>query len=415
MKFISIIVMAFLILTTSNAQEQLQKKLTGAYNPMEMVSISKYVSYDQAVKMLSSVSEIVAGKTIVSTVSSLSPIGVEITQMPYMDALNLIVNSRNLMYEEKAGSIIIKQKDQVDDTEEGQTKGDTYADIGAREVRISAVFFEANIQNSLDKGIDWDALVSKGGVDLGSALQTQTIPPATQLQSQATPPSFNITNTSSFNFGKWQGNATAMFRFFQSENLGEIITSPSVTVRNKQKGRIQVGDDFSVLQKDFSGNTIQRFYSAGSIINVTPYVYSKDGIDYILLKLDVEQSSVIPSELTTDIKKTAASTDVLLLDGEETVIGGLYINDNEIVRTGIPFLKDLPWWVFGIRFLTGSDKTVVTKKEVIILLRAELIPTLNERFKQKSAEKKNLIKEKIEKDKKDLENRKSDYIKDENK
>ena len=413
MKFISIILMSFLILTTSNAQEQLQKKLTGAYNPMELVSISKYVSYDQAVKMLSSVSEIVAGKTIVSTVSSLSPIGVEITRMPYMDALNLIVNSRNLTYEEKAGTIIIREKNQGDNTEE--KKGDIYADIGAREVRISAVFFEANIQNSLDRGIDWDALVSKGGVDLGIALQTQTIPPATQLQNQATPPSFNINNTSSFNFGKWQGNATAMFRFFQSENLGEIITSPSVTVRNKQKGRIQVGDDFSVLQKDFSGNTIQKFYSAGSIINVTPYVYSKEGIDYILLKLDVEQSTVIPSDLTTDIKKTQASTDVLLLNGEETVIGGLYVNDNQIVRTGIPFLKDLPWWVFGIRFLAGSDKTVVTKKEVIILLRAELIPTLKERFKEKSAEKKNLIKEKIEKDKQEIKNYKTDYIKDENK
>ncbi len=31
-------------------------------------------------------------------------------------------------------------------------------------------------------------------------------------------------------------------------------------------------------------------------------------------------------------------------------------------RVGIPFLKDLPWWVFGIRYLTGSDKAVTTKK-----------------------------------------------------
>ncbi len=145
--------------------------------------------------------------------------------------------------------------------------------------------------------------------------------------------------------GDWVGNATAMFRFFESQNLGEIIASPTITVRDRQKGRIQIGSDFSIKQRDFSGNVIDKFYSAGSIINVVPYVYSKKGIDYILLKLEAERSSFFPSELTTEVKKTSASSDVLLLDGEETVIGGLYINEETIARTGIPFLKDLPWWV----------------------------------------------------------------------
>jgi general secretion pathway protein D len=130
-----------------------------------------------------------------------------------------------------------------------------------------------------------------------------------------------------------------------------------------------------------------------------------------LLKLEVERSSFFPSELTTEIKKTAASSDVLLLDGEETIIGGLYINEEAIVRTGIPFLKDLPWWVLGIRYLTGSDQTTVRRKEVIILLRAELLPTLEERFT--NAQEKNLIKEKIEKDKEEIRYYNPNYLKDE--
>ena len=211
--------------------------------------------------------------------------------------------------------------------------------------------------------------------------------------------------------GDWVGNATAMFRFFESQNLGEIIASPTITVRDRQKGRIQIGSDFSIKQRDFSGNVIDKFYSAGSIINVVPYVYSKKGIDYILLKLEAERSSFFPSELTTEVKKTSASSDVLLLDGEETVIGGLYINEETIARTGIPFLKDLPWWVLGIRYLTGSDKTIVTKKEVIILLRAELLPTLEDRFI--SIQKQNLIKQKLEKDKEEIKYYKPDYLKDE--
>jgi type IV pilus assembly protein PilQ len=360
--------------------------------------------------MLSAVSELVTGKSIVSTISIQSPIGVEIKKMPYMDALNLIVNVFNLMYEEKEGSIVIKFKEK---TEEDELKDDIFADLDAREVKISAVFFEADIENSRERGIDWKWLLSKNGVNVGTELRTQTQAPEQQQQQQGLPPEFNVNTITDFKVGDWVGNATAMFRFFESQNLGEIIASPSISVRDKQKGRIQIGSDFSIKQRDFSGNIIDRFYSAGSIINVIPYVYSKNGIDYILLKLEVERSTFFPSELTTEVRKTAASSDVLLLDGEETVIGGLYVNEEVIVRTGIPFLKDLPWWVLGIRYLTGSDETIVRKKEVIILLRAELLPTLEERFT--STRERNLIKEKLKKDQEELDYYNPNYLKEEKK
>ena len=84
----------------------------------------------------------------------------------------------------------------------------------------------------------------------------------------------------------------------------------------------------------------------------------KIGIDYVLLNILVERSSFILNDQTTEIKKTNASTQVLVLNGEETILGGLFVNEETVVRNGIPFLKDLPWWVFGIRYLTGSDQTV---------------------------------------------------------
>ncbi len=409
MKFPVLIILFFCFTFSSFSQVELEKELSGQYNPYELVSITQYASFDQAVRMLSAVSELVTGKNIVSLVPIQSPIGVEIKKMPYLDALNLIVNVFNLTYEEKEGSIVIKPKDKT--AEEEKINEDIFADIDAREVKISAVFFEADVENSRDRGIDWKWLLSRNGVNVGSELRTQTQAPEQQQQQQGLPPEFNVNTLTNFKIGDWVGNATAMFRFFESQNLGEIIASPTITVRDKQKGRIQIGSDFSIKQRDFSGNIIDRFYSAGSIINVTPYVYHKNGIDYVLLKLDVERSSFFPSELTTEVKKTAASSDVLLLDGEETVIGGLYVNEEAIVRTGIPFLKDLPWWVFGIRYLTGSDETIVRKKEVIILLRAELLPTLEERFT--TTQERNLIKEKIKKDDEEIQYYKPNYLKEE--
>ena len=387
-----------------------EKILSGQYNPLEIISIDENASFNQAVKMLSGVSEQITGKPIISTVSIVTPIGVEVRRMPYLSALNLIVNTKNLMYEEKEKSIVIKTKDKV---EEEVLKDDTYADIVAREVNITAVIFEANIQKTHDMGIDWKVLLSKNGVNVGGMLQTQTIPPVTLQNTQATNPAFNLNSTNSpVRFGDVSGNVTAMFRFFESQNLGEIVTSPSITVRNKQKGRIQIGSDFSVKQRDFSGNVIEHFYSSGSIIEVTPYVYTKKGIDYVLLKLSVERSAFFPSDLTTEIKKTSANTDVLLLDGEQTVIGGLYINDEEFVRSGIPFLKDLPWWVLGIRYLTGSDQKVITKKEVVILLKADLLNTLEQRFTLKNQQR-DLIQEKLKKDQIDIDSHKTDYLENE--
>lgn len=398
MKIIIITLVLLLSFQHLQAQEYIEKKLSGEYNPLELVSISQGVGFNQAIKMLSAVSELVTGKNIVSTVEIQEPIGVDIKKMPYRDALNLVVNKMNLMYEEKETSFVIKPKEI---SIEEKLEEDIYADITAREVKISAVFFEADVENSRERGIDWSFMLSKDGINVGTLLRTKTEPPAQQTQQQGKPPEFNLNSLTNYTIGDWTGSATALFRFFESQNLGEIIAKPTVTVRDKQKGRIQIGSDFSIKQRDFSGNIIDRFYSAGSIIEVTPYVYTKNNIDYILLKLHVERSTFFPSELTTEVKKTSASSDVLLLDGEESVIGGLYINEENVVRTGIPFLKDLPWWVFGIRYLTGSDQTLVRKKEVVILLRAELIPTLEERFTMRPVD--SLLKEQIKKDVEEVE------------
>ena len=99
-------------------------------------------------------------------------------------------------------------------------------------------------------------------------------------------------------------------------------------------------------------------------MKLLPHVYKENGIDYVLLNIMVERSSFQQNETTSEIKKTTASTQVLMLNGEETILGGLFVTEEVVTRNGIPFLKDLPWWVFGIRYLTGSDQTIEQKERV---------------------------------------------------
>ncbi|MCK4690150.1 MAG: hypothetical protein KAT41_07640, partial [Candidatus Marinimicrobia bacterium] len=49
----------------------------------------------------------------------------------------------------------------------------------------------------------------------------------------------------------------------------------------------------------------------------------------------------------------------------------------------IPGLKDLPWWVFGIRYLTGYNSKDNMRKELVIFVKASIVPTLAERIESK--------------------------------
>ncbi|MGE5363817.1 MAG: type II secretion system protein GspD [Bacteroidota bacterium] len=355
------------------AQRDIERTLTGASSPDEIVTLSENLSFNQAIEILSSVSQRATGKKIVSTVQSVNPIGVLIEKMHYKKAMTIIVQYADLMYEEGESTIIIKKKSAA----EAPPSKDVYASVDSREIKISAVFFEADTYNMRERGINWQNVLKSSDMELGVNFSTAG---QSSSESDAVTQGFEVNAGGTYKIGNFTGNALSLFKFFESENLGEIIANPSIVVRDNQSGRIQIGSDYSVKQRDFAGNTTEKFFSTGSIINVTPHYYNEDNVDYVLLSLDVERSSAIPSEVSTEIRKTAASTQVLMLNGEETVIGGLFVNDETVVRAGIPVLKDLPWWVLGIRYLAGSDQKSVKKKEVLILVKTEILPTLKERI-----------------------------------
>ncbi len=383
-----------LLAVQSFPQEYLEREFKGNVSPDELVSLSANVRFDQAIELLSKISESTTGRRIVSTVQSDQPIGLEISNMAYDKALVVLVQYHNLTFEEKEDIIVIKRKDDVslDRTAE------TYASVDSRDVKISAVFFEMDVNEARNRGIDWKVLLSKDGFNIGGEIIGDPTPNLEGGTSTQNPPDFKINSESNFDLGDFYGEATAMFKFFEEENVGEIIASPNIIVRDRNKGRIQVGSDFSVKQKDFAGNVIEKFFPTGTIIEVTPYVYEEDNVNYTLLDVLVERSSFVQSETTSEIRKTSAETQTVLLNGEQAVLGGLFVNDETVVRTGIPFLKDLPWWFFGLRYLFGSDQNISRKKELVILLKVEILPTLKERLSSTSTSE-NLIKGEVDKHK----------------
>ena len=290
------LLLILLLVSPLFGQSEIEKRLSQFVNPNEIVSLAEHISFDKAIEVLSKVSKLNTGKSIKQSGNYAEPIGIEITRMPYMRALNIIVNYHDMMYTEDADVILVKPESQV-----GETLGDEiYASIDSREVKISAVFFEANITDLKERGIDWDFLIQKTGLSMGATLtsftQEQTADGATAV---ATPHEFILGNNTSFEVGDFTGDVVGAFKFFETNGLGELIARPNVTVRNKATGRIQIGSDISIKERDFSGNLLDKFYSTGTIVEVTPYMYTEDGTNYVLLQLKVERSSAIPGEIST--------------------------------------------------------------------------------------------------------------------
>lgn len=372
--FVFVLVLVSIVPAIGQVSTQERKTFNEYTSPDELVSIAPSTTMDRALAAISEVSKRFIGKIVVDTERRTMPINIDIQAMPWRDALEAICRKNGIWYSEYDSYIQLTGG--TTSTEATAAKGKAegiqkeFATFRSREIKISAVFFEVNLTKLDEVGLNWNFMKSTSDVSVNADSRA-----ADKVSSEI----FKMDITPKVSFA----NINILAKMFSNYELGEVLSGPQLIVRSGEEGRIQVGQDFSIKERDFAGNLIDKFYSAGTIINVTPQVINEQGVNFVHMMVDVERSSVVPGAVSTIINKTKANTNLLLLDGEETIIGGLYNNEASTVRTGVPFLKDLPWYVFGLRYLFGYNREEVKKKELIILLKAELLPTLQERITQK--------------------------------
>ncbi len=352
-------------------------------SPQQMVTIASNTPFNEAISILDTYSKKFMNKIIIDPENRTSPIGVNVDREQWLDALESILRGNNLWYKEYSSYIqIIPGQQQVVIKGEGPKTAALppgTPTLDSREVDIQAVFFEADLTKLQAHGINLNFLIQNTwngirSIDGTTPNATISAPTATfgNVAGQLT-----LSGAHDFNFG----TLSALFGLLESEDMGRILASPDITVKSGQSGHVQVGVDFFVTTKDFAGNTIQTKQNAGIIMDATPTVYSQDSVDFVGLDLQLQNSSAqgIGTQ-QLQINTEQAQTKVLLLNGEQTTIGGLYSYNKSVHREGIPVLKDLPWWVLGLRYLTGSDNMSIQTKELIILIKASILPTLREQF-----------------------------------
>ena len=362
--------------------------------PEELVSMSKTLPFDKAMQLFSDFSKKYMNKIIVDVGSHKNPIGVDVENTYWYQAFEGVLRANNLWYDEREEFFYVyspKDSARGGSVASGSPMSAAQIDSSAkvlfrqRDIRISTVFFTVDVVKSLSAGINWKFFYSgdttvagskptQFGTDFYSGFKDPTQKAAGSASAdEAIPAGFYGRFVPAISFT----NITALINFFQSNQLGDVLSGPSIVVSSGKNGHIQVGQDNFITTRDIAGNTVNTPLSSGIIIDVTPTVYEQNEIKFINLKVKAERSTAVFPGPT--INKSTAETYNVLYDGEEMVMGGLYTNVESSERGGVPLLKDLPWWVFGLKYLFGYDKQTTTTQELIILLKAELVPTIEER------------------------------------
>ncbi len=385
-KLLLLLSICLLFLSGAAGQTREQRLRTKGYvNPQEIISLDSTMRMDQALLVINELAKQYAGKIIIDLEKHRNPIGVYVVNQHWRDALDMILSRNGLTYVEEPDYIRIVQLGATTGIPSQAGAAGAPAEppptLNSRDVKISAVFFTTNLTKLQDYGISWNFFRSRPkepamdyymSSDIGAADTLGNIPPRPRgsldkaLAVLSSPPQFTF------------ANIDALVKFFGSNQLGDVLTSPDIVVRNGKEGRIQIGKDIFVTTRDIAGNTVNQEISTGTIINVTPTVYTQADTDFIYLNLTIEQSDAAPGP---EINRTTVKTHALLYNGEETVIGGLITTLNQETREGVPVLKDLPWWFFGLRYVFGSESTIKTKNELIILLKAELSDPIRVRMR----------------------------------
>ena len=159
-----------------------------------------------------------------------------------------------------------------------------------------------------------------------------------------------------------------------------IVTSPHLMARDNKAARMQIGQEVPIVtgsQSTLTGvsaggqnvfQTIQQ-RDIGRILNITPHVTEKR---QVTLDINLEISDTLPSSTvrrTPSFSKRSINSSVVVEDRQTLMIGGIIDKSTNSTRTGLPWLKDIPY----IGFLFGTTGETTSRSELLILLTPHVV------------------------------------------
>lgn len=249
-------------------------------------------------------------------------------------------------------------------------------DTPERQVMIEARIVEANSNFSRDLGVRWgishtpddagSGNISRINAGLGGSFLIP--PPVAGTVGGSAGMGTGIT------FGRVGIDSTVLdlrISALESAGMGKVVSTPRVTTLNGGKALISQGTKIPYQSQSEDGGTETKFENAELKLDVIPVINPDNSV---ILNIKASNSSVgatvptgVGDAIAIDEKK--AETKVLVRDGETTVIGGIFVEDERYSHTGVPFLMKVP--ILGHLF--KSTTRTNERRELLIFITPRIL------------------------------------------
>jgi len=263
-------------------------------------------------------------------------------------------------------------------------------DTATPQVLIEARIVEVDTSFTRELGVQWGGSYRAGagntrfgltgvqdssGAPLpGGAVTAATINPFTAV----TPvPSFAVNLPAGIGSGAGGGIAFGILKdnlrldlslsALEAAGKGKIISSPKIVTTDNKEATIEQGTQIPYSTVSASGTNTQ-FIDATLSLKVTPHI-TPDG--RVSMRLEAKNDSQGEVGVTGQpaINKKKAITEVLIRDGETTVIGGIMQITRNENRAGLPWLSRIP--VLGYLFRKDTNST--RNRELLIFITPKIL------------------------------------------
>jgi type IV pilus assembly protein PilQ len=221
----------------------------------------------------------------------------------------------------------------------------------------------------LCKVVDMDASSSRGlGINWTlKGLESRVI----RADVASGPEESSIVGYGVFNIGTIPSLAqiNAIISLLEENGKAQTLSAPRISAVDNEQAKILGGQRFGIPTRDMSGNTVIQFYTVGTKLEVTPHINS---LEEVTMDIHAEVSELDRASALAGrpiITTSEADTKVLVKDGNTVVIGGFIRRKETKSVRGIPLLKSIP--ILGALF--RETTTTVEDRELLIFITPTII------------------------------------------
>jgi type IV pilus assembly protein PilQ len=237
------------------------------------------------------------------------------------------------------------------------------------QVLIEAFIVEANKDVARELVVQWGGLLRTGkgtGVGFGTGRDSGALGGTVGTEVDPTSgtvvdlPARSLSGFNPFSLGLIYQNIgdvllSAQLTALQDKGKLNILSSPSITTLDNQTAFIESGEEIP-FQTVEDGEVNIEFKDAVLRLRVTPHVIDDKTLKmYINVHKDeADFSRQVQGNPTIITKK--AETNVIQLDGQTIVIGGLNKETSSRLDTGVPYLEDIPGLGYLFKRKSSDDR-----------------------------------------------------------